>query len=529
MKKIYKITFITLFCALLGLGFFSNMKSILQLVRSKHATLYSWQKVSSSIESQIKKQTRGRNKLIDLYGAFLRTLQKQMIGNFEFIKDEWGIMQRCNKAVDTQPFENSVADLKKYLGTTNTPLIFLQMPDKLDKVKLTSAIHFSEQKNPELLRSLSEMGIDVVDVDAFIADISAEERKRLFISRTDMHFPTYTEFYAARILTEHLIKKYNIYFPNFSVVFDKANWNIASYQFLGNTARSAGRFFVEPDQFEVYSPKFKTDLTLFDENERRMRIGDFRKAAMNGYEERGNINLYTYWVTDYGQWPKPYYRYQNNLNNASPRILILADSIFMRGTAFLSLLCSDLTTIDLRYLKNTPYIEYALNRERYDAVIICASDPDFLRRAFTVTTTLPDLKERHRQTSEGWIGTSGICIDTCNSIPVYNTSSFQVNGGTPMTELTGWAADFAVRKPLKALYLQVGSQIIQCNYGLRRTSVSDHFKNFNLTNTGFSVKFPTSYFKNGEIKDIQFIQIGTDGTYRYQPVTYDISYLSSKF
>lgn len=525
-KKLIQIMFIVTFSVLLGMGVTFNISALWRIFNKEAVLSSSWHKVSSKIESLLKEQTYKRNKFIDLYGVFMLALRKTMIGDFEFIKDEWGIMQCCDKTPQTVSFKRSLAALKKYLDSINTPLIFLQMPNKLDDVSLTAAMHFSGQKDYDLMAYLSQIDIDVLDLDKTYADIPITLRKQRFILRTDVHYATYAEFDSAKVLTNHLSKKYGIKFINLGTIFDIANWNITAYPFLGNTARSAGRFFAGIDQFEVYSPKFQSNLSLFNERGQAVRSGDFKNVVMNGYEKRENIDLYTYWVTNYGQWPKPYYRYTNNAIGKAPKILILADSTFLRGIAFLSLVCSSVTVVDTRYLKNIPYVEQALNEEIYDAVVITGKS--ILQSKFTVRTTLPQLTERPLQISNYWIGKNGVCLDTYNGIRLENSKEISIDRRNSMTELVGWAADFSTKKPLKALYIQIGSKTICCNYGIRRTSVSDHYKDTNLTNTGFSVTFPTAYFGNGKIKEIQFIQVGTDGTYRYEPVTYEIAYSSNR-
>ncbi len=61
---------------------------------------------------------------------------------------------------------------------------------------------------------------------------------------------------------------------------------------------------------------------------------------------------------------------------------------------------------------------------------------------------------------------------------------------------------------------------MQCEYGLERRDVSRHYQNERLQAVGFSVTFPASYLRNGEVRELSFVQVGTDGTYRYAPVTY---------
>lgn len=141
-----------------------------------------------------------------------------------------------------------------------------------------------------------------------------------------------------------------------------------------------------------------------------------------------------------------------------------------------------------------------------------------------IDTSLPDLPEEPAQTADCWIGTNGICLDSYNGENVGNADMFSIHRNAAQIELVGWAADFKDQLPLSALYMQIGDQVIQCNYGIERTSVSDHYQNDNLKNTGFSVTFPASYLRDGQINELSFVLVGTDGTYQYKPVTYQLQY-----
>ena len=142
-----------------------------------------------------------------------------------------------------------------------------------------------------------------------------------------------------------------------------------------------------------------------------------------------------------------------------------------------------------------------------------------------VVVRLPNLPERPAQTADYWIARQGLCIDSYNGTRIGgDATGFQIDRSSQQISLVGWAADFAALQPLSALYLQVGDQIVKCNYGIERTSVSDHFQNIDLKDTGFSVTFPASYLKDGQVEEIRFIQIGADGTYCYEPITYQLGY-----
>lgn len=135
-----------------------------------------------------------------------------------------------------------------------------------------------------------------------------------------------------------------------------------------------------------------------------------------------------------------------------------------------------------------------------------------------------DVPERPAQTADYWVGTNGICIDTYNGTRIKNVGKITLDTESSVVTLVGWAADFNALKPLDTLYLQVGDINIQCDYGIERTSVSNHFQNDDLKDTGFSVTFPASYLHDGQVDELRFIQVGADGTYRYEPVVYQLLY-----
>jgi len=521
-NKIYDIIFMGVFCAILISFLLLNLKSLKDIVEKQDLSFATWQKNAANIETQWKSKIKGRNKLIDLYGISLLALNKNMVGNFEFAKDEFGIIQRFENKAETGKLTESILSLKKRLDTESTPLVYIQLPNKPEGMALSSQMNFSGQSNHALLESLRENDVEILDIEALLESEALAPSREEFFFHTDVHLFTYAEFWMSHYLAKYLSDNHGIQFQMADQVFDKGQYEVSQYEFLGNTARSAGRFFAGTDCFENYIPRFKTEMTLIDKSGVQTRTGNFQSVVMNGYENRKAIDLYTYWITNYGQYPKPYYQYQNNLNPNAPQLLVIADSLFMRGTAFLSLVCSNVTVVDIRYMEQVPYVEQALAERNYDAVIICGSSKDFLESAFTVNTVVPDLPERPAQTADHWIGTHGICVDSCNGTRIGNAEEISLASEATAVTLVGWAADFNALRPLDALYLQVGDINIQCNYGIERTSVSDHFNNGALKDTGFTVTFPTSYLQNGQVDELRFVQIGADGSCRYEPVPYQI-------
>lgn len=518
-----------LFCVLVC-GFFAgyalaNAKQFRIAVSSqKEISIETWQDTATAIESQLKDKVIGRNQLINLYGVSLRILQKDLVGNFEFLRDRDGVMQRFEGRAQPKKFISSMIELDERMNHDGIPLIFLQYPNRVENVPLAAQIDFTAQTDKAMLDSLRDGGVDILDVaERMRQDDSAPNKLDVFF-HTDVHFTTEGEFWIVKSAVEYLMKEYQIKFTEFDRVFDISQYDVHGYDFLGNNARSAGKYFVGTDRFNCYIPKFKTDMILIDKEGKQTRSGSFETVAMNGFEQRDNINLYTYWVTNYGHYPEPCYEYQNNLNPTGPKLLVIMDSSLLRGASFLSLVCSKVTAIDIRYMKGIQYIEQALNEETYDAVIVSGFSKSFFSSSFKVNTVVPDLSERPAQTADYWIGTNGICIDKYNGANIKNAGKITLDTESSVVTLVGWAADFNALKPLDTLYLQVGDINIQCDYGIERTSVSNHFQNDDLKDTGFSVTFPASYLHDGQVDELRFIQVGADGTYRYEPVVYQLLY-----
>ena len=113
-------------------------------------------------------------------------------------------------------------------------------------------------------------------------------------------------------------------------------------------------------------------------------------------------------------------------------------------------------------------------------------------------------------------------LDTCNDQPVGQQGT--IDSSTIVDQdymtLVGWAADFTTMQPLSALYVKIDDFVFQSEYGLPRNSVSEYFGVSTLQNTGFTITIPVEYLRRAATSEIQFIQIGSDGTYKFAPVQY---------
>jgi hypothetical protein len=133
--------------------------------------------------------------------------------------------------------------------------------------------------------------------------------------------------------------------------------------------------------------------------------------------------------------------------------------------------------------------------------------------------TLSDLPIKARvKTGVGFKG-GGMWLDYSNGEVITNPQEVRLQTGADCN-LVGWAFDVDATQPLKALYVKAGGALFECNYGIKRTSVSNYFKNQDLINTGFSVTIPGAYLVG--VSEVDFIMLNTDGSYLYESVAYPV-------
>ena len=132
---------------------------------------------------------------------------------------------------------------------------------------------------------------------------------------------------------------------------DPNNWDTTVLEdfFLGSQGKRVGSLYAGVDDFTIYTPKFDTDLTYTNSDGSFARSGTFEQSVC--FPERVaekdwfNGNPYTYYSGgDYGMATMV-----NHNNPDGPKVVLLRESFSCALAPFLSLSCSELTTIDPRY------------------------------------------------------------------------------------------------------------------------------------------------------------------------------------
>lgn len=326
---------------------------------------------ADEIEGIYKWSIAKRNDYIDLYGVVQNVLGKSMIGNFEYIKDNQGVIHRFGGGVsNTEDFINDIQIINKITLSTGTPTVYVQVPYMSFTENSGIEIYVNEISEAlhKLCGNIANTGIGTIEM-AEVFKENGYSPNECFMKTDGGHMTTSSEMLMANQLVSYLENKCGKHFDE--DVKDKAlntnNYDIQLKNFVGNFARSSGKYFAGMDKFELIIPKFDTNITVTDYSTGNSNTGIFEEVEMNGYHSN-DYDEYTYWVTDYLKYQSPHYEIVNN-NVQDNNIMLIMDSTAIRTAAILSLAAHKVTVIDPRYGSYENFID-AFNSDKYDAVFV---------------------------------------------------------------------------------------------------------------------------------------------------------------
>jgi hypothetical protein len=325
--------------------------------------------VLNSSESNFQTNFVYKNRLIDIYGIAQNVLQKNIIGNFEYVSDDNGIIHAIKETpYNTDRFIGIMEKLSNRINALKMPFIYVQGLNREVVKSDENIFNIDNDTMTELVAKMDKKGINTFDIREDIKNKELSfDLKNAFL-HTDLHMQTDAEIWAAKSIANHLQEKYNLKFSNLEYLSDMSNYEKQSFKMIGNYARLVGNYYVEKDSFDQYIPKFETSYTVNLLAKNMKFDGDFESVIMNGYE-KGAITEYTYWVTNYLRYGEPLYRITNNKNPNGPKLLIVTDSIGYRTLSYLSLTASEITVLDPRFFGGIDFVEIAL-KDKYDAALV---------------------------------------------------------------------------------------------------------------------------------------------------------------
>ena len=342
----------------------------------------------TSIESGINESVLGKYQLINLNGAFQKFLGKNVVNDVDntktVIKMKNGHLTFVYPKIDTKPFAENIVTLDKYLKERNSSVLYIQAPFKVSKYdnELPTGVEdYTNYNADEFLGELEKNGVSYLDLREEIEKSNLDYDSLFF--RTDHHWTPETGFWAFTKIAEALKNKCNLTYNEKYINIGNYNKKVYKDQFLGSKGRRVGITYSEGlDDISLIYPKFETNLTVSVPSENVKKNGKFEDVVFEKeYLKKKNYYLDSVYCT-YTGYDRSLQIFKNNNSENDKRILIIKDSFGRVVTPFLSLVCNEIDSIDLRQFDNNQLINY-----------IDETDPDIVLFLYNSDIYRSDMKE----------------------------------------------------------------------------------------------------------------------------------------
>lgn len=365
IATVIMVLFVILFFAVTNISnIFNNTKTA--FANSENTTMG---KVIKQIEKGYKNDFTFKTEFVDIFNELQYLAGKQIMGGMSYVMDEKGIMHKFEtENIEVDHFCSDMDKLKSQLDELEVPLVYVQAANReaLIENELINRMVYDDFVADELIEGVKKCGISVLDMREVFSEFDEVAKQNVFF-KSDLHMTTDAEIFQGYVLSDYLESYYGIYFPNKEYLSDMSNYDKETYQFVGSLSRDIGTKNEVIDKFDLYYPRFDTDISINDNTGGPFFRGRFSEILMHAYE-KNNPDRYTYWITNYLWFGAPYYTITNNICDG-PKMLFITDSLGYRSLAYLALTSGEITILDPRFYDGNDYTTKALQGE-YDVVIV---------------------------------------------------------------------------------------------------------------------------------------------------------------
>lgn len=372
-KHTSNIILIVLFISILLFLSIINIPSIYKAYKNA-AKAENIMAVNKEFEKEYKSNFYGKSKFIDLYGLSLTMLNKKTVLNLQQININGittinAFLHEYTRIYSDNKINENIKKIISLANDNNIKFIYMQQPFQTNIAPryFQKLLNINFPKTINNLKAFLKDNVTYIDVYSELINNGFKNENIFF--KTDIHNQTYTEFSIIPLLINALEKNGIFYNDDEKKqVLNIDNYNVIKKEFRGNTVASAGRFFGESDIFEMYIPKFNTNLkTIIDNN--TIKSGAFNDSMMHDS---------TYYILNYGFFTVPVYQIDNLLTKNNYNILFISDSVSTRLISYFALLNKKITVFDPRYNKDSNALLNLIKNNKYDCIVMTIGEPSIL-------------------------------------------------------------------------------------------------------------------------------------------------------
>ncbi len=332
----------------------------------KHGNISKFLDYKNDVDDISNKALSYHNEMIDV-----NSIKDNLLGT-RVVKDDTTVVKADSdslidsvKKLDSGEIKKVVSaidEIKTVSESNGASFLYCAVPGKEYYQKSPLNIdNYSIDNYNSFITELDNSKIPYVD---FSKVLTENESKFKTYYNSDHHWTVRSGFAANNALLKELNSRYKFNYSNQCT--DINNYDVTNYPnwFLGSKGKKVGTFFSwnGADDFELITPKFKTDMTEEQPIKNQIRNGEFKDTVL--YME--NMEKDYYKSNTYATYSGGDFRLQimyNNLNPKGKKILMIRDSFSCVVAPFLSLQTSELHICDMRDFEY--YVGDKLNAEEY--------------------------------------------------------------------------------------------------------------------------------------------------------------------
>lgn len=350
-----KKVFILLFMAYLGVSSFFSIKNLLSCYIHQER-LNSEQGVSvtgDALEQGLAAEFYQKIKYVELNGEVRKILgQKQMNGVVK-LNNGYLTIVSDNNDLDSELYKNiadnvnCISELKEYLALDNTKLLCVVAPGtvcKYDKQLPVGIEDYTDYQLDYYIDLLSENDIEFVDLREEMKNDGIDHYSLYY--RTDHHWNIWGGLYASQKLIDKANQMLGDNVDTESL-FERGKYKVEKYEkwHLGSRGQRTGRFFAQPDDFEIMYPEFETNIKRCSDG----LTGEFKDVFINtkALNSTDYTMRYTYDTT---YWNNITDTFENENATSNKNIFLFTDSMGRVVTPNLSLAYKNVKVSDMDFI-----------------------------------------------------------------------------------------------------------------------------------------------------------------------------------
>lgn len=322
--------------------------------------------IPSQAEETINTSLDRGHGFIQLYGGVQRLLGRRVLQDVEPTYTVYKLSDGSLTFVNPIPADcisanaDAYLELQRVLKERGVPLLYLQAPQKIGGEGTPSlpagVTDYGNDNADRFLSLIREGGASALDLREVLTEDGRPWTSYFFA--TDHHWRPETAMLCAGALADYMNEACGLKLD--TALTDPSRYRAQTYEdlFLGSQGKRCGSWYAGMDDFTVWTPDFETSFTYAIQD--TVREGAFEDTLLFQERLEGDpFDANPYALYSGGDYPIA--RITNRLNPDGPRIMLLRDSYGCAFTPFLALYCSELTTVDLRYLDGDffSYVEQA--------------------------------------------------------------------------------------------------------------------------------------------------------------------------